>query len=98
MYSKQRYFWLAACALVVAIDAQEGPPPTYDLPRSEEVSFFNIPGTLNEISQTEGTLQAELGTLPMLNDSLQIEAYGYHGGYLPALAELPEKLDARFYV
>ncbi|MDZ8117058.1 sensor histidine kinase [Pontiella agarivorans] len=29
--------------------------------------------------------------LPQLTEQLQLEAYGYHGGYLPALDECPEK-------
>ena len=36
-------------------------------------------------------LRAQLTGLPQIDDSLQLDAYGYHSGYLPALDELPEE-------
>ena len=35
-------------------------------------------------------LEAQLAALPQVDDSLQLDAYGYHSDYLPALDVLPE--------
>ncbi|VGO18720.1 sensor histidine kinase [Pontiella sulfatireligans] len=60
-------------------------------PAEKEIAFFDIPRTLNELYVLADGLRAEQNTLPVLNDTLQYEAYGYHGGYLPALEELPDE-------
>ncbi|WP_322607411.1 sensor histidine kinase [Pontiella agarivorans] len=58
---------------------------------SADVAIRNIPGTLRQLRQDTAQLQLRLDSLPKLNDALQLEAYGYHGGYLPALNKLPSK-------
>jgi len=55
------------------------------------VPFFSIREELQRLEQTAGRLRTELATLPQIDDSLQLDAYGYHSGYLPALDELPEE-------
>ncbi len=55
----------------------------------KKVALLDIPHTVNELRDKQQGLQAELAMLPMLNDTLQFEAYGYHSGYFPVLRELP---------
>ncbi|MFC5051042.1 sensor histidine kinase [Rubritalea spongiae] len=67
----------------------------------ESVSLFAIPETLRRLEQQREQMQAELELLPELDPVLQNDAFGYHGGYLPALETLPEEprwtVDVRFY-
>ena len=58
---------------------------------SNEISVFSIPKRIRQIEYDNVSLDRELQSLPVLEDSLQFEAYGYHSGYLPALDDIPEK-------
>ncbi|WP_168432943.1 sensor histidine kinase [Pontiella sulfatireligans] len=53
-------------------------------------ALLSIPKTLKRIHDRQKQLNSELSLLPSLQEPLQFDAYGFHGGYLPALAELPE--------
>ena len=53
------------------------------------VPLFGIPKALREIEADMKRLESELAELPELQETLQFDAYGYHGGYKPALEELP---------
>lgn len=77
-------FWVQACA-----DRDVGQTLLNEDPRS--FSLFEIPQTLDRIDSEIEKAEGLLATLPALSDSLQFDAYGYHGGYLPKLSELPEE-------
>ncbi|VGO18880.1 hybrid sensor histidine kinase/response regulator transcription factor [Pontiella sulfatireligans] len=55
------------------------------------VPFHSIPEAKKRIQERIEQIDFQLDTLPQLNEPLQLDAYGYHGGYLPALDELPEE-------
>ncbi len=57
----------------------------------ESVRFWNIPSALEALEVEAEGLRSELEGLPSLEDSLQIDAYGYHSSYLPKLGQLPDK-------
>ena len=67
----------------------------------KQVPLFSTKEMLGVLQPEIGRLDEELEALPQIDDSLQLDAYGYHSGYLPALEELPEEprwvieLDAR---
>ncbi|MDZ8117080.1 sensor histidine kinase [Pontiella agarivorans] len=70
-------------------------------PLEQEPPFLlSIPGKLKEIAARKAEIKSEIKTLPVVQESLQLNAYGYHGGYLPALDKLPEEprwmLDIEF--
>lgn len=54
-------------------------------------SLFQVRSAMNRIVQETVELQQELAPLARPTDSLQFDAYGYHGGYLPALDGLPDQ-------
>jgi len=56
----------------------------------EEVPLFEIRERLVQLEATAVELEAQLAALPQVDDSLQLDAYGYHSDYLPALDVLPE--------
>ena len=60
------------------------------LPGSAEVALWNIPTALQESREERGRLTGLLSGLPRLSPPLQLEGYGYHGGYLPSLTTLPK--------
>ncbi|QHI68000.1 sensor histidine kinase [Tichowtungia aerotolerans] len=55
------------------------------------VPLFSIKKYIQRLEVEEFRLRAELADLPKIDDSLQLDAYGYHSGYLPVLDELPEE-------
>ncbi|MBD5782183.1 hypothetical protein IEN85_21975 [Pelagicoccus sp. NFK12] len=55
------------------------------------VPFWNIPATLESLDEESQRLRQRLEELPSLEDSLQIDAYGYHSSYLPRVDTLPDK-------
>lgn len=57
----------------------------------EPPPIFEIPKALDRIETTIARLGGEIEPLPRLSEPLQFDAYGYHGGYLPALSVLPEE-------
>ncbi|VGO20439.1 Sensor histidine kinase LiaS [Pontiella sulfatireligans] len=65
-----------------------------------EVSLFEIPKTCKQLKADGSAIRAEIAQLPRLEETLQLDAYGYHGGYLPLLDSLPEQprwtLELRF--
>lgn len=69
-------------------------------PEVSAIALFDIPKTLEKINLEEQRLRTELDSIPSLSEPLQFDAYGYHGGYLPALSELPDTprwtVDIRF--
>ena len=56
----------------------------------EQVSLFRSGRKLKELDAEAAHVRAELSKLPVYDDSLQLDAYGYHSGYLPALDAVPE--------
>jgi len=57
----------------------------------DHIPLFSIPGVLERLkADTEG-LHTELDRLPEFDDTLQLDTYGYHSSYLPALENLPEQ-------
>lgn len=56
-----------------------------------QVPFFRPGRRLKDIDAEAAHVRAELSTLPVFDDSLQLDAYGYHSGYLPALDAVPEE-------
>jgi two-component sensor histidine kinase len=57
----------------------------------ENISLFSIPGVLEKLTADSKSLGVELARLPDFDDTLQLDAYGYHSTYLPAVESLPEK-------
>lgn len=55
------------------------------------VRFWNIPSAIEDLEEESERLAQELDELPALEDSLQIDAYGYHSSYLPKRKRLPQK-------
>lgn len=84
---------------LIAPDAQDPRPhrppaqvdPLIDFQQAATVPFLAIPRTLRVLEKSKHALIRDLASLPTLNDSLQIESYGYHSGYLPALKEPPPR-------
>ncbi|CAA6679656.1 Unannotated [Lentimonas sp. CC4] len=68
-------------ALCAAVDLRTGAP----LDASAEVALFEIPKRLHELDVLKQEVRSELEQLPYLNQPLQYEGYGYHGGYFPIL-------------
>lgn len=60
------------------------------LAESAAVSLFDIPATLDDLRVQAAGLREQLTALPDLSDSLQFDAFGYHGGYLPKLKQVPQ--------
>ncbi len=63
-------------------------------PQNDEgpsVRFWNIPSAIEGLEEESERLAQELDELPALEDSLQIDAYGYHSSYLPKRKRLPNK-------
>lgn len=58
---------------------------------AKQSSVFLIPKMLKKLDQEADCLQQELSDLPIYDDSLQLDAYGYHSSYLPVLDEIPDK-------
>lgn len=58
---------------------------------AEEVPFFKIPDVRKSLAASDCQLRKDLETLPVPASIRPYEAYGYHGGYLPALDQLPEE-------
>ncbi|VGO20427.1 sensor histidine kinase [Pontiella sulfatireligans] len=57
---------------------------------SKAVPLLYIPKELRRIQAQQARLRSEQALLPRLSEPLQFDGYGYHGGYLPALDELPD--------
>ncbi|NQY32899.1 MAG: hypothetical protein HRT56_06980 [Coraliomargarita sp.] len=57
----------------------------------EDVPLFEIRKRLVQLKAAAVELETQLATLPQVDDSLQLDAYGYHSDYLPALDVLPEE-------
>jgi len=68
-----------------------GKSVSLNIPDPGAVSLFSIPETLRRLKRSEVVLRSSLAALPDLQEPLQFEAYGYHGGYFPALKEVPDK-------
>lgn len=64
--------------------AEELPPET------DGVVWHQIPNVLDSLNTEVDEIQKQLAKLPEAEPIQQFEAYGYHGGYLPALDKLPE--------
>lgn len=64
-----------------------------DAPASAAASvrFWNIPKALEALEEEADALRRQLEELPVLEDSLQIDAYGYHSSYLPKADRLPDE-------
>lgn len=99
----------AACALAILMAVCGGVYLADALAEEKEahasegasVALFDIPSTLEQITTKERQVRSELDSLPRLSEPLQFDAYGYHGGYLPALSELPDTsrwtVDVNFF-
>lgn len=53
--------------------------------------IWRIPRERRELMEESDRLREELAGLPAFSESRQIDSYGFHGGYLPVLEELPEE-------
>lgn len=60
-------------------------------PNSKEIPWYQIPKMRELLASQMEVIQEQLAELPAVEPIQQFEAYGYHGGYLPALDKLPEK-------
>ncbi|MGJ8650253.1 MAG: sensor histidine kinase [Opitutaceae bacterium] len=73
-------------------------PSTLDGSRSLRV--YQIPQEIDALEEEADVLHAEIEKLPSIEKTLQFDQYGYHGGYLPQLDELPGEprwtVDVRF--
>lgn len=69
--------WVAVVSVMVASQSALATP------------LFAIPKSLRQLEGESIRLQTERAALPGVSDSLQLDAYGHHGGYLPVLATLP---------
>ncbi|WP_322608956.1 hybrid sensor histidine kinase/response regulator transcription factor [Pontiella agarivorans] len=58
---------------------------------AQDVSVFQLPRAREKMRQEADRLKEQLAGLPKLQEPLQLDAYGYHGGYLPALDTLPDE-------
>lgn len=56
-----------------------------------DISLFEIPEVVESLNDAAVCIRSQIDGLPQLSETLQFEAYGYHGGYLPALDKLPAK-------
>ena len=56
----------------------------------EEVPLFSVNQTLAQLQPEAGRLREAIRELPQVDDSLPLDAYGYHSDYLPALDALPD--------
>lgn len=54
------------------------------------VSLLEIPEARRELAAEAELVRAELAELPDFSETRQIDAYGFHGAYLPVLDEIPE--------
>ncbi|MDQ8188366.1 ATP-binding protein [Pelagicoccus sp. SDUM812002] len=84
--------WLIILCLLLGIDqvcGQEALKP--GIPSADSVRFWNIPPALEALDQEAERLSHQLEELPSLEDSLQIDAYGYHSSYLPKLERMPRE-------
>gem|GEM_PF-5464461 len=84
-------FITLSLVLPIVCSAQDGPSSDEPLIHrlGEKVGLFSIPSVLRQLKVDEARLKAELDVHPLLQDPLRMDAYGYHGGYLPALDALP---------
>jgi signal transduction histidine kinase len=57
----------------------------------KSISLYEIPAEMVSLEEEARQIREEMSILPELKDTLQNDQYGYHGGYLPALEELPEE-------
>ena len=78
---------LLATLSAAALSAEVGSPA----PDADEVSWHKIPKTLEALAADARLLEEKIAKLPAIGPIKQFDAYGYHGGYLPALDKLPEK-------
>lgn len=62
-----------------------------DAVEAKPVRFWNIPSAIEALQEESLRLIRELDELPALEDSLQIDAYGYHSSYLPKRESLPDE-------
>ncbi|QHI69948.1 sensor histidine kinase [Tichowtungia aerotolerans] len=58
---------------------------------ANDLSFFSIQQMLKKMDREAECLREELSLLPIYDDSLQLDAYGYHSSYLPALDTVPDE-------
>lgn len=58
---------------------------------AENVPLFDISETIKNLGAESARLRAEMSKLPQLGGVLQMDSYGYHGGYLPVLAQIPQQ-------
>ncbi len=63
---------------------------------ASSTAFWEIPSVAEALQRESETLVRRLEELPSLEDSLQIDAYGYHSSYLPKVDQLPS--DPRWTV
>ncbi|MBK1875224.1 sensor histidine kinase [Pelagicoccus mobilis] len=57
----------------------------------DAVPIWKISESLAELEREAADIQDELDHLPHLEDTLQLDAYGYHSNYLPAIDSVPEE-------
>ncbi|CAA6692110.1 MULTISPECIES: sensor histidine kinase [unclassified Lentimonas] len=88
---------LAVLIWVVFLDRQQVVPNI-----DQSISLYQIPNEIDLLEAEAQRIREEMALLPELKETLQNDRYGYHGGYLPALEELPEEprwtVDVRFIV
>jgi signal transduction histidine kinase len=67
------------------------PAPAGNRGGARSVALWAIPGALRKLADKAAVLRQQLAKLPAIDESLQLDAYGYHSGYLPAFGEVPEQ-------
>jgi len=64
---------------------------TTNSPLARDIALFEIPKTIRELNTEADDIHTQIEGLPELAPPLQYEAYGYHGGYLKSLEDIPEE-------
>jgi len=57
---------------------------------SKEVPWFKLPKARKALTVEAASVRAELAGLPDFNETRQLDAYGFHGDYLPVIDGMPE--------
>lgn len=88
----RRWVWVLLCGMAASkVGAADAVSDRLEGVRAEEVALFDIPDMLRAIKDEAAQLQSEMAQLPVLEPPLPSDGFGYHGGYLPALEELPDE-------
>ncbi len=63
-------------------------PQVYNL---DTVRVWKIPDMLDRLGRDRDAVRDSLLKFPLIKDTVQLDAYGYHSAYLPVLDDLPGK-------